>query len=214
MSVNWIQEPSGVSGTRAVRWLGEPGGRLGLFSEKTSGECMSNLYNQDACNALCYAVGITGYGAFLITPCQNQCMIEMCGQGILPPCKLPPTGLPCNPLATQKEMQKAGVVMSPCVTSCMDAFQQGEFGTDEDALKKAARQCLQKCGIVQAVSSSSSTKPSGGGTKPSGGGKTTTAPSAPAVGRATAAGSGLLILGLIGAAIAGAAYLSKKEESL
>jgi len=156
-----------------VAWRGQVGprssvkwsGRLGLFEETTSAECLADLYNQDACNQLCYAAGITGYGAVLITPCQNQCMIEMCNQGILPPCKFPPTGWPCNPLTTTKEMKKAGVLLSPCIKKCMDAYAQESFGTDEEALKIAARDCLKKCGIVAAVTASSTVKNSPPATK-------------------------------------------------
>ena len=156
--IKWVTEQS--VGLGRVWWLG-------LFEEKTSSECLSNLYNQDACNQFCYAAGITGYGAFLITPCQNQCMIEMCGQGILPRCQFPPTGWPCNPFATQKEMQKAGALMSPCFKNCMDAYTQSEFGTDEDQLKVAVGDCLKKCGLVQAVRASSTVKkPSAPGTTP------------------------------------------------
>ncbi len=189
--IRWLEE------RKTVRWLGEPSGQLGLFSESTTAACMTNVYNQDACNVLCYAAGVTGYGAIFLTPCQNQCMIEMCGQGILPPCKLPPTGLACNPLATKKEMQKAGAVISPCFKACMNAYPQADFGTDEEQLKIAVRDCVKKCGLVQAVRASSSTS----GKSSSGGGSSTTTAAKAAIG-----GGGLVLLGLAIAAAAAYAF--------
>jgi hypothetical protein len=181
-----------------VKWSGRlaaPTLGLGLFEEPTSAECLANLYNQDACNQLCYAAGITGYGAVLITPCQNQCMIEMCNQGILPPCKLPPSGWPCNPLTTTKEMQKAGVLLSPCIKKCMDAYSQGvsPFGTDEEALKTAARDCLKKCGIAAAVTASSTVKtPSPATKKPS---------STPLVATTPSGGGGGIVIAVVAVAL-------------
>ncbi len=156
-------------------------GTLGLFSEKTSGECHANLYNQDACYAICSSIGIGGWSALFIWPCVNQCMIEGCGQGIL---------------VSHTQMQKAGQIISPCFNACMDAFQQENIGTDEAALKAAAIQCANKCGFPQAVSSTP------GGTKvtKSGGGSKTPAASSSTSSVATAAVAGTGLIWALGAA--------------
>ena len=183
MTVRWLGEQS------PVRWLGESSGRVGLFEEPTTSACQANLYNQDACYAICAGVGIGGWAGLFIWPCVNQCMVEACGAGIL---------------VSHTQMQTAGAKISPCFNACMDAFQQESVGTDEAALKAAASNCASKCGFAQTVQAT------GGGKKiprPGSGGSTTPPSSSTTVmtspeTKATI-GGGVVLLGLavVGAAV-------------
>lgn len=181
MTVRWLEEQA------PVRWLGESSGRVGLFSESTTAACQANLYNQDACYAICTAIGIGGWGGLLVWPCVNQCMVEACGSGIL---------------VDHQQMQKVGAKVSPCFNACMDAYQQQGVGTEEDELKKAAIDCGKKCGFGPTTQATAGGKKiprpgSGGATTPS----NSTTP-APTVAKA-ATGGGLVLVGLaIAAAVA------------
>lgn len=194
MTLQWINDaPNSLGG---VRWLGDHSGQLGIFAEKTTAECQANLYNQDVCYGICSTVGIGGWSAIFVWPCVNQCMIEGCGAGIL---------------VSHTQMQKVGTQISPCFNACMDAFQQETFGTDEAALRAAAQECAQKCGVAQVTKSTPGgtkvTKPAAGGAAPKPTPGAPSPPSTAAAPRPSGAG-GLLVAGLAVAAIAGIAAVA------
>ncbi len=182
-----ILEWRGQVGPRSsVKWSGRvaaPAIGLGLYEEPTTAACQVNLYNQDACYAICTAIGIGGWGGLLIWPCVNQCMTEACGAGIL---------------VDHEQMVKVGAKVSPCFNACMDAFQQEAIGTDEAALKAAAIQCGQKCGFGPTTQSTP------GGKKiprPGGGAPSATTPSASSATPTSSTGIGLAAVGAILAAV-------------
>jgi len=175
----------------SVRWNGRlaaPVG-VGLFTEPTTSACQANLYNQDACYAICTAIGIGGWAGLLIWPCVNQCMTEACGAGIV---------------VDHEQMQKVGAKVSPCFNACMDAFQQEAVGTDEAALKAAAIQCGQKCGFGPTTQGTPGGKkiprPGSGG-----GGGTTTPPASSTTPAASGGGTGVA-LAIAGVVIGLAAF--------
>ena len=171
--VRWVAEQS--VGLGRVQWLG-------LFDQPTQAECISNLYNQDACNVLCLASGITGYGAALITPCTNQCLIELCGKGIIG-----------APLITPVDMQKAVGAIGGCLSKCVADANKLE---DPTARSVALQACPLTCNLALELSKVRKAKAQQPGTPP-----TTKSPPS----KASAAGIAILAVLAIAAVTAAGA---------
>lgn len=115
-----------------VRWLGS--GQLGLFDEKTQGECLNNVANKTACYGICITAGAGGWSTLLLPICQDVCMLESCGKGIL-----------LTPFQLQAALSKMGSVEQTCLKTCVL-----EASTLPDAAARdlALSGCLAKCGVV------------------------------------------------------------------
>jgi len=126
--IRWLDEcPS-------VRWLGEPGGQLGLFSETTYNDCANNEANKNACYYGCVSAGAGGWNALFLSACQSICITEACGKGIL----LTPTG-----------MQKVIPKIADCMVLCQT---QAEQLTDPVAREAARAACPTTCGLYNEIS--------------------------------------------------------------
>lgn len=188
-----------------MRWLESsripPRRMLGVFSEKTSADCLANSINKDYCHAFCAAIGASAGPTLIGLPiCTDICLTEACGKGIF----LTPVG-----------MQKVATKIGSCLTNC---YTQADKLDDPAARIAARAACPATCNLANELAKlppedkqpTSTLPPNPPGTKP-GGGKPTTKPTTtpPTTKPTLAQQAGIGGIGiLIGLAIVAAVVLS------